>query len=112
MFNARIIIWRIIKEENENPKDKTNLTFIFRRFNKFWLPLLTTVLKKDFGFTDKEVDNIMDDFHEKYFLTNYSQDHNNVSRYVTKNTLYKKDKLIGSEKFDELVKNIFPFVEK
>lgn len=105
LFSARIINWRIILTETQNGEKPI---FIFRRFDDFWKPLIENVLKKDFKIEKTaDVNSVLNYFHKKYFFTNYKKNHKNVSRYVTENTLYRNDKKITKQEFNNLINKVF-----
>lgn len=123
MLSARIIIWKILEYIN-NPKDNVKPVFIFRRFNRAWLPSIENVLRKDFvekykhvfieknknDFSGKNkddldeekkainiaIDNIIDELHEEFFYTIGPKDQDNMLK-MSKN-IYKEDVNIYNKK--------------
>ncbi|AVQ32774.1 hypothetical protein C7J88_00605 [Staphylococcus muscae] len=77
LFSARIIIRRIAlyiqnaKQESEKP------SFIFRRFNDSWRQSIIEVLKKDYLFSNDEVEIVLAYLRKYYFYTFLSIDTDN-----------------------------------
>ena len=99
LLSARIIIWRIVRHILTS---KNKPIFIFRRFNTFWLPSLSKVLKYDLGLTSEEIDNILYDLHEDYFITVRKKEYNGQSGYFGRN-FCKNNLRLSDNEFKDLV---------
>lgn len=99
LLSARIIIWRVV---NHILTSKNKPIFIFRRFNTFWLPSLSKVLKYDLGLTSEEIDNILYDLHEDYFITVRKKEYNGQSGYFGRN-FCKNNLRLSDNEFKDLV---------
>lgn len=99
LLSARIIIWRIVRHILTS---KNKPIFIFRRFNTFWLPSLSKVLKYDLGLTSEEIDNILYGLHEDYFITVRKKEYNGQSGYFGRN-FCKNNLRLSDNEFKDLV---------
>lgn len=105
MLSARTIIWRIVK--NEIDAIDINPIFIFRRFNDTWLTSIKNVLKYDLQFTENEINNLLVELHDKYFLTFQKQEFKNSTSSLGRESLYRNNKKITSNEFNQLFYNLF-----
>ena len=105
MLSARIIIWRIVK--NEIDTVDSNPIFIFRRFNYAWLTSIKNVLKYDLQFTEDEINDLIVELHNKYFLTFQKQEYKNSTNSLGRESLYRNNKKITSNEFNHLFYNLF-----
>ena len=111
MLSARIIIWRIVKylekKDKEEGKGEVKPIFIFRRFNDTWLTSIKNVLKYDLQFTENEINNLLVELHDKYFLTFQKQEFKNSTSSLGRESLYRNNKKITSNEFNQLFYNLF-----
>lgn len=99
LLSARVIIWRIVKHL-ESSQHKP--AFILRRFNTFWLPTISKVLKQDLNFTKEEINQIINALDKEYFFTVRKKDYNGQSGYFGRN-FCKNNERISNSSFKHLV---------
>lgn len=107
LLSSRIIIRRIVNYLNSTQEDKSSSinkpTFLFRRFNTVWLPSLKYVLVNDLEFSKEESLKVINELHDKFFLTINKKSSNARSGFVGKR-LFRNDNLLNENEFEEFVK--------
>ena len=98
LLSARVIIWKIVEYlSNEN---KTKPVFIFRRFDRAWKPSIEQALETDFEYGEEEINDIINELHNEFFLTIGYKNNDNVSKMSKK--LRKNNELIEKD-FDSII---------
>ena len=76
LLSARVIIWKIV--EYLSNESKTKPVFIFRRFDRAWKPSIEQALDTDLGYGKDEINNIINELHNEFFLTIGYKNNDNV----------------------------------
>lgn len=98
LLSARVIIWKIVDYISSN--NKTKPVFIFRRFDRAWKPSIEQALKIDLEYGEEEINDIINELHNEFFLTIGYKNNDNVSKMSKK--LRKNNELIEKD-FDSII---------
>ena len=98
LLSARVIIWKIV--DYLSNKNKTKPVFIFRRFDRAWKPAIKKVLDIDLSYKDEEINDIINELHNEFFLTIGYKDNDNVTK-MSKNLRKNNEPIL--KYFDSII---------